>query len=266
MRSVVFILAALGLAAAWSFGAPPEPGEDRLAEVEFQLAEAERGGASESGNAATGFQAALPETQIAPFLGTATTQPAPAERAQVGLPEGVGLTVQHVLRGSPAERAGLLRFDVLHKLDDQILVNDPQFRTLLRMYEPGDEIRITVIRQGQSMVFPVELGHREVPVGDVPAAVMLPWVLRPGPRVDPVSELAGFSARYEDTRHVLVLSTDARGKHLTAKNKEGTVLFEGAVDTSEQRALVPASLLPKLEQLERPPQPQPTREEDHARR
>jgi len=204
---------------------------------------------------ATGFRTIEPEIRIVPFLGTATTQATPAERAQAGLPEGVGLTVQEILKGSPAEAAGLERFDVLHKLGDQLLVNDPQFRTLLRIHRPGQRIELHVMRRGRPVTLSVELGRREVPVGELSAAEMLQWLLRPAPRSAPAAELAGFSARYEDAEHVLLLSTDPRGKHLLARDKQGNVLFDGQLDTPQQRAAVPDDLLPKLEQLENPPQP-----------
>lgn len=278
---VLTLVGLVGLSATWGFADQPAEATKPSAQTTdppASQAAARRGGAdaqpaaqaentpSASGESelpaagarpkpATGFRTIEPEIRIVPFLGTATTEATPAERGQAGLPEGVGLTVQEILAGSPAEAAGLKQFDVLHKLGDQLLVNDPQFRTLLRMHRPGERIDLHVIRRGRPVTVSVELGRREVPVGELSAAEMLQWLLRPAPRSAPAAELAGFSARYEDAEHVLLLSTDPQGKHLLARDKQGNVLFDGQLDTPQQRAAVPDDLLSKLEQLENPPQP-----------
>jgi hypothetical protein len=192
------------------------------------------------------------KTQKVPFLGTATTQSTPEQRLKTGLPDGVGLTVQHVLRGSPAEAAGLRTYDVLHKLNEQILINDPQFRVLLRTFRPGDKITLTFVRQATPRMVTVQLGEKEVPVAEVPAGELLRWLLRPVGG-DPSANPPGFSATYEDDQHVLVLSTDGEGRHLLAKSRQGAVLFDGLINTEGERKAVPEPLRAKLQRLETPP-------------
>ena len=53
---------------------------------------------------------------------------------------GVGLLVNHVVPGSPAKLAGIEKHDVLHRLDDQYLINPPQLAVLIRTREPGDTV------------------------------------------------------------------------------------------------------------------------------
>jgi hypothetical protein len=196
--------------------------------------------------------AAVP-TQKVPFLGMATIATSPQERTDAGLPSGVGLTVQHVLKGSPAEAAGLEKSDVLHKLNDQILVNDPQFRVLLRNMRPGEKIELTFVRRGKPRSVPVTLREVEIPVEDVPAGELLRWLLRPRSHVEPDDPPDRFLAKYEDDQYVLNFSTDGKDKRLTAKNKKGDVLFDGSVNTPQQRDAVPEALRPILKQLESPP-------------
>jgi len=99
-------------------------------------------------------------------LGVMMRRPSRALRAHLGLPDGVGLVVQRVEGGSPADRAGLKRNDVLHKLDDQILVNPEQLAVLVRMRKPGDEVKLAVVRKGERTTLAAALGEREVAVRD----------------------------------------------------------------------------------------------------
>ncbi len=194
------------------------------------------------------------KTKRIPFLGTATIQATSQQRSEAGLADGVGLAVQYVIEDSPAHQAGLEIGDVLHMLNDQILVNDPQFRVLLRNMRPGDDIQLTLRRHGKTQVVPVRLGEREVPMGDVPARELLQWLLQPS--LDgPAGDAPGFVGNYEDNEHLLLLSTGAEGKHLVAKTKQGKVLFDGLINTPEQRGGVPESIRAKLERLETPPKP-----------
>lgn len=195
------------------------------------------------------------QTQKIPFLGTATIAATPQERADAGLAPGMGLTVQHVLQGSPAQAAGLQAYDVLHKVNDQVLVNDPQFRVLLRNMRPDEKIELSFVRQGKPRNVTVRLGEKEVPVEDVPAGELLRWLLRPAPHSEPDAPPDRFLAKYEDEQYVLNFSTDGKDKRLTAKNKKGDVLFDGPVNTAQQRNTIPEPLRPILKQLESPPKP-----------
>ncbi len=196
-------------------------------------------------------------TKIVPFLGIATTGANAQQRLEASLPEGVGLGVQYVLPGSPAATAGLQRFDVLCRLDDQILINDPQFRVLVRTHRPGDEIRFTVVRDGQLISATVALGQREIPVADVPPDELVQWLIRPSQQPGVAVARAGFSASYEDEQHVLILTADQRGKVLVAKDTQGTTLFSGPVNTAAERGGLSGDVLAKLERLESPPKSAP---------
>ena len=59
----------------------------------------------------------------AAFLGVATSPVNPALRAQLNLEKGMGLMVDEVEKGSPAEAAGIKQFDVIQLLGDQMIVD-----------------------------------------------------------------------------------------------------------------------------------------------
>jgi hypothetical protein len=81
---------------------------------------------------------------------------------QLGLPRGVGLIVKKVVPDSPAAKAGLKRFDVLQKVDDQLLTNIRQLRVLVRMHQPGDTVKISYIRNGKPDIATLTLGSTQL--------------------------------------------------------------------------------------------------------
>lgn len=101
-----------------------------------------------------------------PYLGVATDEAGDAMAAQLGLPEGVGLIVDHVEADSPAAVAGLKPFDVIHKIDDQILFNVEQLRNYIRSLKPGQKVKLIAIRKARPLVLEAEIGeHASQPPG-----------------------------------------------------------------------------------------------------
>jgi serine protease Do len=99
--------------------------------------------------------------------------PIPAiARDQLDIPEGVGIAIGHVAKGSPAEKAKLRVNDIITKLDDQLIINAEQFQTLIKVKKPGDEIALTLYRKGKEQKVKaklatgnvsIQLGQRNVP-------------------------------------------------------------------------------------------------------
>ena len=93
------------------------------------------------------------------YLGV-TVAPVEEElRTELKLPSGVGLLVEYVDENGPSAKV-LEKHDVLHKFDDQLLVNHEQLQALLSTHQPGDIVVLTVIRNGQSRSCDVQLGGR----------------------------------------------------------------------------------------------------------
>jgi TolA-binding protein len=103
---------------------------------------------------------------MAAFLGVSTTPVPPAVRRRVDLPDGIGLVIGNVEPNSPAQQAGLKQYDILHKLNDQLLVNAEQLAVLVRTFKPGDAITLTIVRGGKMEQVPARLGER--PAGPLP--------------------------------------------------------------------------------------------------
>jgi hypothetical protein len=197
------------------------------------------------------------------FIGVSTTPVDAALRENLNLQRGVGLVVETVEKDSPAEKAGLLQYDILQKLDDQLLVNSQQLGVLTRLHKPGDEVTLTVLRKGQPQQLKVSLIEKEVRVSeDGMFGSMAPRVFT-GEAVPAVPEIANklnwirmqpsnSSANYifQDGESTLEITRKDNSKHLTAKDKDGKVLFDGAIDTDEQRKAIPEDVSKKLAKLE----------------
>ena len=125
----------------------------------------------EAEDAAAGGTAAAPRPTPAPppivlekaaYFGVATSPATPVLQKQLKLPEGVGLVVDFIEPGSPAEAAGLQPYDLLIRFDEQILINPQQLAVLVRATDPGQEVRLRVLREGEETVLPLTLVERDV--------------------------------------------------------------------------------------------------------
>jgi hypothetical protein len=224
------------------------------------------------------------EMENVTFLGVETTPVDPALAAQLNLTKGTGLAVRLVLPDSPA--AGVLQpHDVLLRLDDQILINTPQLAVLVRSFKPGAEVTLAFLRGGKEQTARVTLGEHDVPKdrwfgfapgmewhsvpsGGVPPrdpeqvlkmmelgmdGPARPIIVRriDGPRrVEVELRTDEGTLEFKDERGSLRLVNETGGKQLTVKDPAGQLIFEGPVETPEQRAALPEDIRERLERIE----------------
>lgn len=283
------------------------------------------------------------------FLGVGVSEMPAVLRQHLQLPAGVGLLVELAEPGSPAEQAGVKHNDVLHKLNDQLIINPQQLAVLVRTHKPGDEVRLGIIRDGKAETLTARLSEKELPplegapaaggfggyggfgggaggfpaaprpggvaprggfgggglgsgfgggggyggggfgggAGPVnpqppgapnspgqPAAPRRPMPVPVNPR-DPNSQVRSREARppeagqredkdnegnagdqervavqWTDAQHELTLTVRDGHRRLRAQDKAGHTIFEGPIDTDEQRRTVPSDVRLKLDRLE----------------
>ncbi|MFM7138252.1 MAG: PDZ domain-containing protein [Planctomycetota bacterium] len=109
--------------------------------------------------------AAASEVRREPYLGLVTGPVADQVRAQLGIPAGIGLAVEAVAKDGPAGRGGVKKFDILRKLDDQLVCTSEQLSALVKAAGKGKEVALTVTRGGKDEVVRVLIDDREVVVG-----------------------------------------------------------------------------------------------------
>lgn len=95
------------------------------------------------------------------FIGIAPGAVSEELRAQLPLKDGEGIKVNHVAEDSPAAKAGIQEHDILLRLDDQILVEPEQLRTLVKMRKLGDEVKVSLLRKGEPKEIKVVLSESE---------------------------------------------------------------------------------------------------------
>ena len=141
----------------------------------------------------------LPARAPHAWLGLRVAKPDESITAHVpSLPPGIGFVVKSIDEDGPAQAAGLAEFDILWKIGDQMLVNEAQLATLLRLSKPGEEVLISGFRGGKPLEVKLKLG--EAPVlekpfpGDMVESAILPGAC-PGPMrlVNVADKTASFS-------------------------------------------------------------------------
>ncbi len=73
---------------------------------------------------------------------------------------GSGIMIAKVLKGSPAENAGLKPYDVITKVNGKKINSVMELRTKIAHFHPGAEITITVLRAGREKKLSVKLGKQ----------------------------------------------------------------------------------------------------------
>jgi hypothetical protein len=110
------------------------------------------------------LEPSLPEEEVA-FLGLLSSDLSPVVSQQLGLSHNLYLSVARVIPGSPADKAGVKQYDILMRLDDQILVNQGQLVELVRSCEVGQPVSLIILRRGKEKTLKVKLGRMKKRAG-----------------------------------------------------------------------------------------------------
>jgi serine protease Do len=100
-----------------------------------------------------------------PRLGISVSDVTAVDAEAYRLPNVSGAEVNTVEEGSPAARAGLRIGDVVVALDGEAVPDGTALTTRLARRQPGDEVRLTVVRDGARRDLSVRLGEFERPAG-----------------------------------------------------------------------------------------------------
>ena len=94
------------------------------------------------------------------FIGISYLPLTQRQALALGLAATTGITIQSVIAGSPASQAGLRPGDIITKVNDQQIDQQHPLTSIMVKSRPGDRVRLTVIRGGQTQVIEVTLGRQ----------------------------------------------------------------------------------------------------------
>lgn len=109
------------------------------------------------------------------FLGVGLTELTPELRAHFGVPEDAGVMVASVAEGSPADKAGLKVGDIVASLDGKDVKSSWDVRSQIRDLKEGEQVPMTVYRDGKAQNLSATITLRERPEFD-----MAPLLFRGG--------------------------------------------------------------------------------------
>lgn len=212
----------------------------------------------------------------AAFLGVGVSNAPEVLTEQLKLPQGVGLVVEFVEKDSPAEKAGIQPRDLLHKLNEQLLINVQQLATLVRTFKPQESVKLTVIRKGEVITLDAVLVEKEMPeltwsaqqfefttTPHFPnlAAPELPHQLRIETDDEGEGRVKARIIRVMPNATSKITKVDDDGlrielesrngkKSLQIRNGDGKTVFEGPYNTDEEKEKLPAEFREKVKSVE----------------
>jgi hypothetical protein len=107
------------------------------------------------------------------YLGVGLTEMSPELRAHFGAPEDAGVMVSSVEDGSPADKAGVKVGDIIAALDGKDVKSSWDIRSQVRELKEGEQVPITVYRDGKAQNLSAAIAMRERPELD-----MAPFLFR----------------------------------------------------------------------------------------
>ena len=76
------------------------------------------------------------------------------------LGENGGIAIQHIIKGGPAFKAGLLRGDIIRSINGKYIRNPRRLYAIIFQFKPGDTVNIQVIRDNKILTRRLTLGRR----------------------------------------------------------------------------------------------------------
>jgi Do/DeqQ family serine protease len=164
--------------------------------------------------------------------------------ASLGLKEVKGALVSDVSQGSPAEKAGLKRGDVIVSVDGVAVDDGNALRNRIASTRPGSTVAVGLVRDGAPKTVRVEL--REIPSGRAAAEKSEPAEGgRLGLSVRPLTREEARELGLESRGGLLVAEVDPAGPAAAAGLEPGDVIEEvdrkPVREASELRAAVKAA-------------------------
>ena len=174
------------------------------------------------------------------WLGLGVSKPDETTTTHVpALPPGIGFVVVALIKHGPAEIAGVQELDLLWKMNEQMLVNEGQLATLLRLANPGDEVTISIFRKGEPLDLKVTLGESKSDNGDAMRHILNDSVMRRDDGALRIVNIEKKTAAITNERGSAEVSRVEGGDSVRILDTKGELIFEGIVSGDPELSKVP---------------------------
>jgi Do/DeqQ family serine protease len=93
------------------------------------------------------------------YLGVAVRPLTPDAAESAGVKDQKGVVIESVVEGSPAEKAGVQKGDVIVAVNEQPVTAPQELTRRIVGTSPGTRVQLSVVRKGKPLNLPVELGR-----------------------------------------------------------------------------------------------------------
>lgn len=139
-----------------------------------------------------------------------------------GLKQVAGAIITNVIKGSPAEKAGLKAEDIILAYDNHSIENAGSLRNAVYLMRPGTKINLTVLRQGQNIQIPLEVGNYS---DDTIAEGSISQPNRLGLEIDNLTPEMANTLGYTNDSGVIVTKVNPNGVAALAGIKKGALIL-----------------------------------------
>jgi C-terminal processing protease CtpA/Prc len=149
------------------------------------------------------------------FIGVSINPLDDAVRAQLSLRGGLGVVVNDVIAGSPAEKAGVKKHDILLEMGGK-RIESPE--ALMQLVQAGGDKPTTLklLRAGKPMTLPIVPAVRQVEVS-VPEQALRVWLASGDPFLEQLATQDPAKVRFPDRNAELTLRLDRLDKELKSQ-------------------------------------------------
>ena len=160
------------------------------------------------------------------YIGVTFDQLTPGLAVSLDLDRDIkGIIVTEVMKGTPAEEAGLQQYDVIVELDGESVGNNNEFLNRVAMYKPGTKIKLVVLRDGKRKPVTIKLGKRP-PTEELYGALKPETTEELGFTVRDLSEEFAERFGYKDEKGVIVMEVDPGSQAAEKGVSPGTLIKE----------------------------------------
>jgi serine protease Do len=156
------------------------------------------------------------------WLGVYIQEITPEIAEKFGLEKAQGALVADISPNSPAERAGLMRGDIVLNIDGQEVKNVSDLQQKVRSHRPGDTVRVEVWRDRKTVVLEVTLDELKGESTEIPAEMAVTL----GVEVREITPDLVNRYALKRTSGVVIVGIDSGGPADQAGLRPGDVVLE----------------------------------------